>query len=269
MELKRCILKVWFWWWFVPPSYPLLQGICSCKFFLHVSVQKIVKLKFLPLCRCPSGLNQDPEGTVKLRILHKAVAHLGNSVWVWTLHHLDIGECVDVIYGAVGLENRNIIWVGILNTQYVNFPKKWGFIKIVKPEALAIALTCHLCSSAWNFSGSGLNTGPGSCLFSFFLPPSFSPSLIPSFHWKKRANCFLGAKNKLVSYTCLQFADVHTEYFLSPWVIIHVISRLGFVEIFQSPGAPSRAHVIAWIQQYSSFSPLPVHPHSWGVSALW
>lgn len=93
MELKRCILKVWFWWRLVPPSYRLLQGICSCKFFLHVSVQKIVKLKFLPLCRCPSGLNKDPEGTVKLRILRKAVAHLVNSVRVWTLRHLDIGEC--------------------------------------------------------------------------------------------------------------------------------------------------------------------------------
>lgn len=104
--------------------------------------------------------------------------------------------------------------------------------------------------------------------FSLFSP-SFSPSLIPSFHWKKRANYFLGVKNKLVSYTCLQFVNGHTEYFLSPWVIIHVISRLGFVEIFESPGGPSRAHVIAWIQQYSSFSPLPLHPHSWGVSALW
>lgn len=146
--------------------------------------------------------------------------------------------------------------MGILKTQHVNFPKKWDFIKIVKPEALVIALTCYLSNSTSNFNGTRLKTDPGSCLFSFLLPHSFSPSLISFFHWKKRANYFLGVKNKLVSCTCLRFVDGHTEYFLSLWVIIHVISHLGFVEIFQSPGAPSRAHVIAWIQQYSSFSPL-------------
>ena len=243
------------------PSYPLLQGICSCKFFLHVSVQKIAKLKFLPLCRCPSGLNQNPEGTVKLRILPKAVAHPGNLLWVWTLHHLNIGECCGYHLWSCWFRKLQYNLGGYPEHPICKFSKEMRLYQDSKtrdpchcsympPEQLkpTLALACFLFS-----------------LFS----PSFSPSLISSFHWKKRANYFLGVKNKLVSYTCLQFANGHTEYFLSPWVIIHVISRLGFVEIFESPGAPSRAHVIAWIQQYSSFSPLPLHPHSWGVSALW
>lgn len=251
----------------MPPSYPLLQGICSCKFFLHVSVQKIVKLKFLPLCRCPSGLNQDPEGAVKLRILRKAAPHLVIWVRVWTLRHLDIGECCGCHLRSCWFRKLQYNLSGYPEDPTRKFSKEMRLYQDSKTRG-----PCHcsyLSNSASNFNGTRLKTYPGSCLFSFFLPPSFSPSLIPFFHWKKRANYFLGVNNKLVSYTCLWFADGHTENFLSLWVIIHVISHLGFVEIFQSPGAPSRAHVIAWIQQYSSFSPLPLHPHSWGMSALW
>lgn len=52
----------------VPHIKGFVLGNC---FFLWVSVRKITKLQFLPCCRCPSGLNQESEGRIKLKILCK------------------------------------------------------------------------------------------------------------------------------------------------------------------------------------------------------
>lgn len=50
--------------------------------FLHVSMQRAAKVKFLSCCRSPLGLNQESEGRMKLRILCRVMACLVNSVGV-------------------------------------------------------------------------------------------------------------------------------------------------------------------------------------------
>ena len=48
----------------------------------------------------------------------------------------------------------------------------------------------------------------------------------------------------------------------------HGVPTLGSVHVLQSPGALRRAHAMAQFQQYSSFSPLLPHSHSWEVCTV-
>lgn len=98
-----------------------------------------------------------------------------------------------------------------------------------------------------------------------WLSPLFSPfSLLPSFLsfflWSKRAKCFLGVENRLEGYACLWCAEGHSEPFLNLWVVVHVVSPLGLVQILQSPLGPKQSTSYGRIPTVFFLLSSPSHP---------